>query len=488
MKASSILKLCVRALMITFLFFFVYNLFSHTSNSIDYNVKLRSLQLTSSNTDIGATWVSKDQILAQEHLKKSQTNLTEMNVEQFNKEIQTAKALIAEEIQTKTYSEIEKYQKAFENMQILKKSFESISRKNQKFVRLITKNNPMLLGHVVEENADSVSVKDTDGFVIPIHRKNILDMQEISNQEKEKLYADLLKKVMDDNGKTSSYGLYLSAKWAYENGLDNRVNGILADAVLNDSQILSTIADNESRKLLTLANWSNLVGDLEDAKEKAQLVISNYPQTEQAKEAREVLALITKNIEKTKEAKLLALERQKEAENLAKTEEIAKKQEEKFANAPEIPATTEPTPIAQEEASKPKNTLALKKSSYEEVNKAAVIQTPDKSKQEGIEEKIIERENKKIGKNALFEEKNYQDANELVNEGKDFMRKANAFENPGNKNAQANFRLALKKFEEAKAKLDQISKKYGGKDDFDDLYGQASGMDFFIRKSCLRLK
>ena len=146
----------------------------------------------------------------------------------------------------------------------------------------------------------------------------------------------------------------------------------------------------------------------------------------------------------------------------------------------EAPIVVEATPEAVPEEKPKKNTLVMKSQKTEEVNKLAVSKPPEKQ-EEVIEEKINDKA--KPMKGALFQEKPYQDALTLVDEGKVLMKLANSYDNPGNKNAQLNFKKALVKFEGAKNLLVKISKKYSGNTDFEDLAQMASGMHFFITKS-----
>jgi hypothetical protein len=461
--------------MVIFIVTFIINVSFSQYSSENFKEKTNSLQIANGKNST-STWLSVDQTQASIHLKSGLKYFGESNNDLFKSEIKTAKLLIADESQSLLYLEIEKAEKAFENVILLKKTFEVLPTQNQKFVKLTSKINPVIIGHIIEEKDDTVSIKDPSGFTTPINKKNIESMVEVDIKEKASIYSELLNKVVEDNGK-SSYGLYLSAKWAHQNDLQNKVNSILIEAAMNDSQILMTIADSEAKKILGVAKWSNLIGDYEVAKENAQIVISSYSNTSQFKEAEETLQEILKNIEKEKKI------RDSMAEKIPTDTQTASNEttNNKFAEAPIV---VEAAPEVVPEEKPKKNTLVMKSQKTEEVNKLAVSKPPEK-KEEVIEEKINDKA--KPMKGALFQEKSYQDALTLVDEGKVLMKLANSYDNPGNKNAQLNFKKALVKFEGAKNLLVKISKKYAGNTDFEDLAQMASGMHFFITKSCLRL-
>lgn len=481
MNASNIFKIFVRTLMIVFLIAFMINITYSAQSKEDYKDKTSKLQLENSSSTL-TSWFALDQTHAKTHLKSGLKYFNESKNDEFKNEMKIAKLLVAEEKQSSLYLEVEKAEKAFENVLVLKKKLEEAPKLNHKFVRLISKNNtPMIVGHVVSEKDDTVSIRDQDGFIIPIHRNNISSMNEVDGKEKEKIYNELLAKIMEDNGKTSSYGLYLSAKWAQENDLQEKVNSILIDAAMNDSQIIMTIADNEARKFLSVAKWSNLVGDYEIAKENAQMVINSYANTPQLKEAEETLQDILKNIEKEKRI-LNSISDKKPADTA--TASIPK---ETFVEPPEVKNIAEELePVV---AVTPKNTLKIKSKTNDEINKGAITPNKPEVPEEIIEEKTAGKNDIKNPpiKNALGQDKAFQDAVILVEEGKKFMKTAIAFDNPGNKNAQVNFKKALAKFDAAKNILARISSKYPGNTDLDELATSATQMHFFIAKSCLRL-
>lgn len=488
MKASNIFKIFVRTLMCVFIIAFFVNKINAPKTKENFTEKIKNLRLD--NVDSGAAiWSDLDKTKATAFLKTSITKLKELDFEKYESDIKMAKLLIADEKQSSVYLEIEKVENAFENAKALKKNLESTPKSNFKFVRLISKTNPMIVGHVIEENSDAISMRDQDGFIIVVLQKNIEKMEIIDGVEKEKIYSNILPKILDDNGRTSSYGLYLSAKWAYENDLNEKVSSILIEAAMNDSQIFSTISENEARKLLSLAKWSNLVGDYDIARDKAQQIISMYAKTIYLNEAKETLVDILANIEKEKKMRSNLLGK-------APVEEAVAKATEKFVDAPAVEAapvvTNKPVeqiaePVVEE--NKPKvNTLALKKHSQEEVNQKALGKIPVNNDNDLPEEKIVDdKKNPALKNNLLYQDKNYNESVRLVNEGKALMKKANSFDNPGNKNAQFNFNAALEKFDEAIRLLRNIEKKFGTNDEFIELAQQANGMHFFIKKTCLRL-
>lgn len=485
MKASNIFKILVRSLMVIFVIAFVKNYAFSSSIKDDYKTKIGNLQLENTNMAT-ASWLSADQKLAKAHYNTGMKYFTESKNDQFKSEINTAKLLIADDRQSLLYLEVEKAEKAFENVIALKKNFESYPTLTQKFVRLISMNNPMVVGHIIEEKNDLISIRDQDGFIIPILRKNVTSIEEIKGSEKKKIYKELLAKIMEDNGTTSSYGLYLSAKWAHENDLQDKVNSILMQAAMQDTQILYTISDNEARKILSAAKWSNLLGDYEIAKEKAQLVISAYANTSQLKDAQDTLQDILKNLEKEKSIKA-ALYNNKPTEEVVSNK--TPEEPQKFVEAPELKPATKPVEAIPEVIEPPKkNTLKLRSQTQEDVNKQAISKPEEKTDEVIEEKKMVKGGKMALGKNSPLADKTFQDAADLVKEGKELMKKANAYDNPGNKNAQACYQKALGIFKSAVSKLNSLGKKYAGDDDFEELANQASGMEFFITKSCLRIK
>ena len=229
-----------------------------------------------------------------------------------------------------------------------------------------------------------------------------------------------------------------------------------------------------------------MLGDYEIAKEKAQIVITSYAMTSHLKDAEETMQDILKNMEKEKKI-LATISDKKPADNA-----VAVVEPEKFVDAPVLKPATEPAtePVAEPEVVAPvRNTLKIKNKTQEEVNQKA-IQKPTDKPDEGIEDKNAGKNDLKNPpiKNALYQDKSYQEASDLVKEGKELMKKANSYDNPGNKNAQMNYQKALTIFKSAVAKLNKISKKFAGNEEFEELAQQASGMEFFITKSCLRIK
>lgn len=88
---------------------------------------------------------------------------------------------------------------------------------------------------------------------------------------------------------------------------------------------------------------------------------------------------------------------------------------------------------------------------------------------------------------SLQQDKTFQEAKLLVTEGKDYLKKANAFnESKDEDNAQINFKKALKSFKLAIKKIDTISKSFPGDQQLEALNADAQGMEFFLVKSCIK--
>jgi tetratricopeptide (TPR) repeat protein len=451
MKTNNIFQTLIRVLFVVFIFFLALNLNNSTNSANNYIEKINNLQIE--NVSVSNTsWLSIDQKLVKKHLEHELSNLQNSNLQQFKNNIKTSKFLIADENKSPLFLELEKTEKALENVYLLQIKLKSMPFQNQKFIKLVRKENPDLIGSLVEENNDIISIKDTTGFTTPIIKKNIDSIHILDQKEKTLICTNLLTKLLEDNGK-SSYGLYLSAKWAYQNDLQIMSESILIEASLNDPKILTTIDECDAKILLNNALLSNLNGDYEIAIENAMKIISTFPNTSLVNEAKKILIDINNNIESHRPNNISAYEETPPIKTIAATE---------------------------------KNNLTIKKQTTGEAHEKSVSKQNSSPEKEIVEEKdSIKTPNLNKG---LYQEKKYQEAANLIEQGSTLLKFGMSIDNPGSKKAQMNFKNALIKFETAKKLLVNINKKYEGNKDLEALNKIANEMHFLLNKNLIRLQ
>ena len=433
MKLNNIFQTFARVFIVVFLVLLILNLNPSTNSSDYYKEKIINLQIEKTSAS-NTSWLAIDEAQVRAHLELGMKNLQNSNFQQFKKNIKTSKFLIADEEQSPLFLELEKAEKILENVTILQIKLQALPMQSQHFVKLIIKESPELIGNLIEENDDFISIKDTSGFTTPINKKSIESIIAIDQKEKAIICSDLLSKLLEDNGK-SSYGLYLSAKWAYQNDLQNIATPILVEAALNDPKILITINECEAKIILNNAILSNLNGDYDIAKENAMKIISTYSNTTQNS-----LNLINNDL----------------------------------------------TPSIKTTQTSAKKTLTIRNQTTGELREDSVSKQIISNDKEILEEKLMDKTS--LLNKTLYQEKPYQDAAELIEQGGNLLKIGMSIDNPGSKKAQINFKNALIKFEAAKKMLAKINKKYEGNKDLEALNKLANEMHFMLNKNLIRLQ
>ena len=451
MKLNNIFQTFARVFIVVFLVLLILNLNPSTNSSDYYKEKIINLQIEKTSAS-NTSWLAIDEAQVRAHLELGMKNLQNSNFQQFKKNIKTSKFLIADEEQSPLFLELEKAEKILENVTILQIKLQALPMQSQHFVKLIIKESPELIGNLIEENDDFISIKDTSGFTTPINKKSIESIIAIDQKEKAIICSDLLSKLLEDNGK-SSYGLYLSAKWAYQNDLQNIATPILVEAALNDPKILITINECEAKIILNNAILSNLNGDYDIAKENAMKIISTYSNTTQFEEAEKILVEINKNIETQNSLNLI---------------------------------NNDLTPSIKTTQTSAKKTLTIRNQTTGELREDSVSKQIISNDKEILEEKLMDKTS--LLNKTLYQEKPYQDAAELIEQGGNLLKIGMSIDNPGSKKAQINFKNALIKFEAAKKMLAKINKKYEGNKDLEALNKLANEMHFMLNKNLIRLQ